>query len=194
MIFTWNGSEFQFITDVLGVAPLGASSGDGSTSRWTTTSTSQIPGESLARGGRQVRDPHHRGTERGQLPRPGPADRGGSSGGHRGLHERQVQVAAVSRVPAVRRAPAHLSAAARLRTTAGAMCSPSLLADGSPLSDGSARRPERRRARCTRSTSISAGAAPDNRAVLILNGWVDWADGSTFLAPRRRTQRGLVTP
>jgi hypothetical protein len=29
MIFTWNGSRFQFITDVLGVAPLGASSGDG---------------------------------------------------------------------------------------------------------------------------------------------------------------------
>jgi tetratricopeptide (TPR) repeat protein len=30
MIFTWNGKKFQFITDVLGVAPLGASSGDGS--------------------------------------------------------------------------------------------------------------------------------------------------------------------
>jgi hypothetical protein len=29
MIFTWNGGRFQFITDVLGVAPLGASSGDG---------------------------------------------------------------------------------------------------------------------------------------------------------------------
>src|SRR5262249_3130433 len=29
MIFTWNGRGFQFITDVLGVAPLGASSGDG---------------------------------------------------------------------------------------------------------------------------------------------------------------------
>ena len=29
MIFTWNGSEFEFITDVLGVAPLGASAGDG---------------------------------------------------------------------------------------------------------------------------------------------------------------------
>ncbi|MBI3470645.1 MAG: VCBS repeat-containing protein, partial [Candidatus Solibacter usitatus] len=29
MIFTWNGKEFEFITDVLGVAPLGASSGDG---------------------------------------------------------------------------------------------------------------------------------------------------------------------
>src|SRR5205085_47948 len=29
MIFTWNGERFVFITDVLGVAPLGASSGDG---------------------------------------------------------------------------------------------------------------------------------------------------------------------
>ncbi len=30
MIFTWNGKKFTFITDVLGVAPLGAKSGDGS--------------------------------------------------------------------------------------------------------------------------------------------------------------------
>lgn len=30
MIWTWNGDEFQFITDVLGVAPLGASDGEGS--------------------------------------------------------------------------------------------------------------------------------------------------------------------
>ena len=30
MIYTWDGSRFRFITDVLGVAPLGASSGDGS--------------------------------------------------------------------------------------------------------------------------------------------------------------------
>ena len=29
MIYTWNGEEFEFITDVLGVAPLGASAGDG---------------------------------------------------------------------------------------------------------------------------------------------------------------------
>ncbi len=29
MIYTWNGAEFEFITDVLGVAPLGASAGDG---------------------------------------------------------------------------------------------------------------------------------------------------------------------
>lgn len=29
MIFAWNGTRFEFVTDVLGVAPLGASSGDG---------------------------------------------------------------------------------------------------------------------------------------------------------------------
>jgi len=29
MIWTWNGQEFEFITDVLGVAPLGASDGEG---------------------------------------------------------------------------------------------------------------------------------------------------------------------
>ena len=44
MIFTWNGERFEFITDVLGVAPLGASSGDGAiSSPWTTTSTSRFP-------------------------------------------------------------------------------------------------------------------------------------------------------
>jgi tetratricopeptide (TPR) repeat protein len=37
-------------------------------------------------------------------------------------------------------------------------------------------------------------AAPDNRAVLILNGWVDWADGSTFLAAAQERKGGLVTP
>ena len=29
MIFAWDGRKFEFISDVLGVAPLGASSGDG---------------------------------------------------------------------------------------------------------------------------------------------------------------------
>ena len=35
--------------------------------------------------------------------------------------------------------------------------------------------------RCTTSISTSGKAAPDGRAVLVLTGWVDWADGSTFL-------------
>jgi hypothetical protein len=38
-----------------------------------------------------------------------------------------------------------------------------------------------------------AGAAPDGKAALVLNGWVDWADGSTFLAAAQ-AHRDLVFP
>ena len=47
MIFTWNGREFQFITDVLGVAPLGASAGDGTYFPVDHDEYIQIPGEAL---------------------------------------------------------------------------------------------------------------------------------------------------
>jgi len=53
MIFTWNGSHFEFVTDVLGVAPLGASSGDGKFFPVDHDEYVQIPAESLvARNGR----------------------------------------------------------------------------------------------------------------------------------------------
>src|SRR5205085_12021909 len=35
--------------------------------------------------------------------------------------------------------------------------------------------------------------APDNRAALALNGWVDWADGSTFLGASQ-DGTGLIFP
>ncbi|MGH9667917.1 MAG: FG-GAP-like repeat-containing protein, partial [Bryobacteraceae bacterium] len=38
------------------------------------------------------------------------------------------------------------------------------------------------------------GAAPDGRAILLLNGWVDWADGSTFRAAAQEHKGGLVFP
>src|SRR6185295_3258329 len=37
-------------------------------------------------------------------------------------------------------------------------------------------------------------AAPGNRSVLILSGWVDWADGSTFLGAAQESPGGLVMP
>src|SRR5260370_10133488 len=37
-------------------------------------------------------------------------------------------------------------------------------------------------------------SAADNRAALILNGWVDWADGSTFLGAAQESKDGLVFP
>ena len=43
MIWTWDGHEFRFITDVLGVAPLGASDGEDRISRWIMWSMSRFP-------------------------------------------------------------------------------------------------------------------------------------------------------
>lgn len=52
MIWTWDGKQFRFITDVLGVAPLGASDGEGSYFAVDHDEYVQIPGEALQpRGG-----------------------------------------------------------------------------------------------------------------------------------------------
>lgn len=47
MIFTWNGAGFTFLTDVLGVAPLGATSGDGKYFPTDHDEYVQIPGEAM---------------------------------------------------------------------------------------------------------------------------------------------------
>jgi hypothetical protein len=38
------------------------------------------------------------------------------------------------------------------------------------------------------------GAARDGKAILVLGGWVDWADGSTFLGAAQSSKDGLVMP
>ncbi len=47
MIYTWDGNEFSFFTDVLGVAPLGASSGDGQFFPTDHQEYVSVPGEAL---------------------------------------------------------------------------------------------------------------------------------------------------
>lgn len=47
MVFTWNGKEFEFITDVLAVAPLGAAAGDGIFFEVDHDEYVQISGDSL---------------------------------------------------------------------------------------------------------------------------------------------------
>jgi hypothetical protein len=37
-------------------------------------------------------------------------------------------------------------------------------------------------------------AAPSGQAILLLNGWVDWPDGSTFRKASQETEAGLVMP
>ena len=48
LIFVWNGKEFQYVTDVLGVAPLGAMSGDGQYFPTDHTEYISLPGAWLA--------------------------------------------------------------------------------------------------------------------------------------------------
>ena len=103
MIFTWNGKGFQFITDVLGVAPLGASSGDGKYFPVDHDEYVQIPGESLApvdghyevRITEELREVSYLDQVK-LIAVDHPADT-------RYLHQRQIQIAAVSGVSAVRR-------------------------------------------------------------------------------------------
>ncbi len=109
MIWTWNGRGFQFITDVLGVAPLGASDGEGSYFPINHVEYVQIPGCGAAPAERALRSPHHRRAERGLLYRPGAASGRGPSGQPGNFHQRKIQEPAVPGIPAVSGGAAHLS-------------------------------------------------------------------------------------
>ena len=182
LIFVWNGKEFQYVTDVLGVAPLGAMSGDGQFFPTDHTEYISLPGASLApkpdASGRDdyeihlteelsevsyfdqvqlIAVDHPAGTEiysneKWKSP-PFPKFR------LYGLTKRIYPVAAA--------------------TSHGNVLDRVLHRDKRYVDDfqhnyiGVAR---------THYLDLDFGkAAPDNRAFLVLNGWVDWADGSTFL-------------
>ncbi|HVX65664.1 MAG TPA: FG-GAP-like repeat-containing protein [Bryobacteraceae bacterium] len=192
MVFAWNGRKFEFIADVLGVAPLGASSGDGGYFPVDSDEYLPIPGEqfSLRDGRYEVRV-----TEE--------------------LHE-------VTYLDQVRLIALDHPAAVDIVTNEKFKSPPfpefrlfSVERRIYPLAarDGQGRdqlstvlRRDRVYAAGFRhdmagvaemhSLELDFGkdAARDNRAVLILSGWIDWADGSTFLAASQRSQAGIVLP
>ncbi|MFL6447641.1 MAG: FG-GAP-like repeat-containing protein [Bryobacteraceae bacterium] len=191
MIFTWNGRGLQFITDVLGVAPLGASSADGKYFPVDHDEFIQIPGDALQsrNGSYEVRI-----TEE--------------------LHEvsylDQMQLIALDhpakteiftndkfksppfpefRLFGVDRRVHPRSA----RDGNGKDVLPFLLHQDLEYPATFPR--NYAGVAETHMLDLDFGsAAPDNRAVLVLNGWVDWADGSTFLAESQRKGGGLVFP
>lgn len=191
MIFTWNGRGFQFITDVLGVAPLGASSGDGTFFPVDHDEYVQIPGGALAleNGQYEVRI-----TEE--------------------LHEvsylDQVQLIALDHPSDVDvftndkfKSPPfpefRLFGAARrvypvaARDDDGRDVRVALRARDRVYPDAFTRNSDGVAALHTLDLDFGS-AAPDNKAVLILNGWVDWADGSTFRGASQEDPRGLILP
>ena len=192
MIFTWNGKEFEFITDVLGVAPLGASSGDGKYFPVDHDEYVQIPGDAFA----AVEDGHYEIRITEELREVSyldqvAADRRRSSGGYGYLHQRQVQIAAISGVPAVRRDEARLSRGRARRARPDVLSR--LLRRDRVYPDGFQR--DYSGVAELHHLDLDFGkAAADNRAALILNGWVDWADGSTFLGASQQSKDGLVFP
>lgn len=191
MIFTWNGHGFEFITDVLGVAPLGASSADGKYFPVDHDEYIQIPGEAL-----QSRNETYEVRITEEL--------------HEVSYLDKVQLIALDH-------PAETEILTNDKFKSPPFPEFRLFGVGERLYPRSARdgngndvlpfllhRDLQYSANfprdyagvaATHTLDLDFGsAAPDNRAVLILNGWVDWADGSTFLGESQRKGGGLAFP
>ena len=161
MIFTWNGERFEFITDVLGVAPLGASSADGQYFPVDHDEYVTIPAGSLkARNGKY----EIRVTE--ELREVSYID--------------QIKLIAVDH-------PAGTDIVTNEKFKAPPF--PEFKLYGVTNRVYPTGIPALRHRDAVYAANAQApldldfpAAAPSNRALLVLNGWVDWADGSTFLA------------
>jgi len=191
MIFTWNGREFEFITDVLGVAPLGASAGDGTYFPVDHDEFVQISGESLVpvdgryevRITEELREVSYLDQIR-LLAVDHPADvEIFTNDKFKAPPFPDFRLFGVSEKIRPVHARDHLGADVRDR----------LLARDRSYPDGF----RRNAAGIAELHSLELDfddAAPDGRAILVLSGWVDWADGSTFLGAAQESQAGLVFP
>jgi len=190
MIFTWNGSRFEFITDVLGVAPLGASSGDG---RYFPTDHREyvsIAGDRLA-----PRDGHYEIRFTEELREVSYIDQIELMALD---HPADVDVVTNEKFKSPPFPEFRLFGAARkvypvaARDSHGTDVLPALLERDLRYPDAF-RRDSAGVAELHYLDLDFGAAAPANRAALVLNGWVDWADGSTFLAATQ-ARRDLVFP
>jgi hypothetical protein len=191
MIFTWDGSGFRFITDVLGVAPLGASAGDGQYFPVDHDEYVHLPADALVAvdGQYQVRV-----TE--ELREVSYLDR--------------IQLVAVDRPAGITivtndkfKAPPfpefrlfgveRAIAPAAAHDHRGADVRGRLAIEDRQYVD-SYRRDFEGVAEPHHLDLDFGSAAPQNRAVLVLTGWVDWADGSTFRRLSQIGTGGLVMP
>ena len=194
MIFAWNGNRFQFITDVLGVAPLGASNGDGQFFPVNHREHIQIPAAAL-----RAQDGYYQIRITEELREVSYLD--------------QIQLIAMDhradediftndkfksppfppfRLFGIQRKLYPMSA----KDQEGHDVLPQLLSRDGRYVD-TFRRNGFGIAEMHYVDLDFGRVAPDNRAVLVLHGWVDWADGSTFIAAgqeSREEQRGIVFP
>ncbi|MBV8844396.1 MAG: VCBS repeat-containing protein, partial [Bryobacterales bacterium] len=191
MIWTWNGREFEFITDVLGVAPLGASDGDGSFFPVNHVEYVFIPGSAL-----KVQDGNYNIHVTEELSEVSYID--------------QMQLLAVDHAGGTEiftnekfKGPPYpefklFGVERRIypksaRDDQGRDVLPQLIAKDQ-------RYPDRFRRSETGIADLHAleldfgSSAASGHAVLLLNGWVDWPDGSTFRRASQESKDGLITP
>jgi tetratricopeptide (TPR) repeat protein len=191
MIWTWNGHEFEFITDVLGVAPLGASDGEGTYFPVDHDEFVWIPGKSLVpvNGQYQVRI-----TE--ELSEVSYLD--------------QVKLYAVDHPADTEiftndkfKAPPYpeyrlFGARRRVYPRAahddgGHDVLSKLLKTDQQYPDQFARKESGEAETHTLELDFT-GAAASGKAALMLRGWVDWPDGSTFRAVSQSKKDGFAFP
>ena len=191
MIWTWNGRGFEFVTDVLGVAPLGASDGEGTYFPVDHDEYVSIPGRALKEvdGGYEVRITEELSevsyldqVQLFTLDHPSSKEIF-TNEKFKGPPYPEFRLYEVSRrvyPNAARDDDGHDVLASLLkrdrkypdrfpRTELGVAKAHALELDFGP-------------------------AAPSGDAVLLANGWVDWPDGSTFRAAAQESKGGLVMP
>ena len=191
MIFTWNGTGFEFITDVLGVAPLGASSADGKYFPVDHDEYIQIPGRAL-----RERDGEYELRITEEL--------------HEVSYLDQVKLIAVDHP-----AEAEIFTNDKFKSPpfpefrlfgVTQRVYPTVARDGhgrdvrASLLKRDLIYPDAFSRNLSGTAELHSleldftGAAANGQAVLLLNGWVDWADGSTFLGESQHKGGGLVFP
>ncbi|HEX3875813.1 MAG TPA: FG-GAP-like repeat-containing protein [Bryobacteraceae bacterium] len=179
MIFTWNGERFTFITDVLGVAPLGASSGDGRYFPVDHDEYVSIPADKLRQrdGDYEVRvtEELHEVSYIDQIKLQAldhPADIGIVTN-----EKFKSPPFPDFRLFGVKQKIYPTAA----RDQNNSDVRPALLQRDSVYPDSF----DRNQAGVASLHKLDldfGNAAASNHAVLVLYGWVDWADGSTFLS------------
>src|SRR5437016_10801633 len=191
MIFAWNGKRFEFITDVLGVAPLGASSGDGNYFPVNHSEYIRIPGESLVErnGSFEVRITEEL-REVSYLDRVQLMALDHPAGEEIFTNDKfksppfpEFRLYGVEK----RIYPANA------RDSHGRDVLGRLVKRDQAYPDAF-RRDYNGVAELHHLDLDFSGAAADGRAALVLNGWGDWADGSTFLRASQESKSGLILP
>ncbi|HEX4604511.1 MAG TPA: FG-GAP-like repeat-containing protein [Candidatus Angelobacter sp.] len=191
MVFVWNGKRFEFVTDVLGVAPLGASSGDGQYFPVNHREHVWLPSNAT-----QPNQDYYKVRITEELKEVTYLD--------------QVRLVAVDHKADEEIFTSDKFTAPpfpRFRTYGVKRKIHAVRAsddNGHDVRDRLRRQDQQyvdtfpcsaAGTSSLHSLTLDFGyAAAENRNILVLQGWVDWADGSTFVGAGQQSKAGLVFP